>query len=80
MNNRNPNDDIKDRGAPHKWIAYLFSGACETGKFRPKPPRTDSRRPGKKVTIHTLKGPSFVQLKAALSLLSSLTRSQWIAH
>jgi hypothetical protein len=43
---------IKDCRAHDKWIAYLFSGACETGKFRPKPPRTDARRPGKQVTIH----------------------------
>jgi len=30
-----------------KVARQLSAGACETGKFRPKPPRTDSRRPGK---------------------------------
>jgi hypothetical protein len=31
---------------------YAFPGACKTGMFCPKPPGTDSRRPGKRVTIH----------------------------
>jgi hypothetical protein len=50
--NQDPMTSIKDCSAHDKWIAYLLSGACETGKFRPKPPRTDLRRPGQQVTIH----------------------------
>jgi hypothetical protein len=33
---------------------YLFSRACETRKFRPKPPWMDLRRSGKQVTIHVI--------------------------
>jgi hypothetical protein len=35
-----------------QWIACLFSGACETGKFRPQPPWMVLRRPRKQTTIH----------------------------
>jgi hypothetical protein len=56
-------------------VAYFFSGACKSGMICPKAPRTDSRRPGKEITIRPLQRPG-KQKRSTPSEPFLLSRSQ----